>query len=261
MTQVVVWPHDQKSMGARSLTEALGINRLLHHNSTFKGAANKIVINWGSGACPDEVLKCRVINKQDAVNAAADKLQFFHKMATHGGGRIPTWTNMKDEVVNWLRNGKLVVARTKTRAKGGAGIVFFDNIQEFAAAPLYTIYVQKKEEYRVHFAFGQIIDVQRKVLRKVDDQGQTIDPKKVDWRIRNAANGFIFIRGGIAPHPDVTIQAMKCAVASGLDFGAADVIWNEAQQKAYVLEINTAPGLEGQTIESYVKAFKEHLGI
>ena len=41
----------------------------------------------------------------------------------------------------------------------------------------------------------------------------------------------------------------------GLDFGAVDVIWNEHESKAYVLEINTAPGLEGSTVEDYKEFF------
>jgi D-alanine-D-alanine ligase-like ATP-grasp enzyme len=43
-----------------------------------------------------------------------------------------------------------------------------------------------------------------------------------------------------------------------LDFGAVDVIWNEKQQRAYVLEVNTAPGLEGQTVDDYARGIKEN---
>ena len=43
---------------------------------------------------------------------------------------------------------------------------------------------------------------------------------------------------------------------SGLTFGAIDVIWNEHQQKAFVLEINTAPGIEGTTVEKYAAKFR-----
>ena len=43
----------------------------------------------------------------------------------------------------------------------------------------------------------------------------------------------------------------------GLDFGAVDVLWNERQQKAYVCEVNTAPGLEGITLDNYLKEIKE----
>jgi D-alanine-D-alanine ligase-like ATP-grasp enzyme len=41
-----------------------------------------------------------------------------------------------------------------------------------------------------------------------------------------------------------------------LDFGAIDIIYNESRDQAYVLEVNTAPGLTGQTIQSYADAFR-----
>jgi D-alanine-D-alanine ligase-like ATP-grasp enzyme len=44
-----------------------------------------------------------------------------------------------------------------------------------------------------------------------------------------------------------------------LDFGAVDVIYNRAQDKAYVLEVNTAPGLEGSTLDNYVEAIQKVL--
>jgi D-alanine-D-alanine ligase-like ATP-grasp enzyme len=46
-------------------------------------------------------------------------------------------------------------------------------------------------------------------------------------------------------------------MALGLDFGAADVLFNARRNQAYVLEVNTAPGLEGQTVNDYAEAFKE----
>lgn len=53
------------------------------------------------------------------------------------------------------------------------------------------------------------------------------------------------------------LEQSKLAVkACGLDFGAVDIIWNNHYQKAYVLEINTAPGLEGSSVDNYRKAFE-----
>jgi D-alanine-D-alanine ligase-like ATP-grasp enzyme len=48
-------------------------------------------------------------------------------------------------------------------------------------------------------------------------------------------------------------------MTTGLDFGAVDVIWNAQKEKPYVLEINTAPGLEGQTIADYAAFFSGDL--
>jgi D-alanine-D-alanine ligase-like ATP-grasp enzyme len=56
---------------------------------------------------------------------------------------------------------------------------------------------------------------------------------------------------------DVRAQAFKAMASSALDFVAVDVVWNEHEKQAYVLEINTAPGLEGATVESYARKFTE----
>lgn len=251
-----IYPHDEHSNGARLLKEALGARRILVRNSKFVGSKSTVVINWGAGTLPPVVHGSKVINKPEEITCASDKVRFFDRMTKNGGGRIPEWTTSKDVVTKWLQQKKTVVARTLTRAKSGRGIVFFENLAEFVNAPLYTVYVKKKEEYRVHFAFGSVIDIQKKVLRKTDDEGKPIDPKTTDWRIRNFANGFVFIRQDIQTPQDVIDQAMKCAAASRLDFGAVDVVFNDQQGKAYVLEINTAPGIEGSTVESYARAFK-----
>ncbi|MNY63636.1 hypothetical protein D3C86_2006230 [compost metagenome] len=49
---------------------------------------------------------------------------------------------------------------------------------------------------------------------------------------------------------------MLAVNAIGLTFGAVDVIWNEYRHQAYVLEVNTAPGLTGTTLEKYAEAFR-----
>ena len=64
----------------------------------------------------------------------------------------------------------------------------------------------------------------------------------------------------IRDSPQQVLDQAKLAVkATGLDFGAVDIIWNNLQEKAYVLEINTAPGLEGQSVETYKKFLNELL--
>lgn len=251
-----IYPHDEHSNGARALKEELGARRILHRNSKFQGSKDTVVINWGAHDVPEAIGRCKVLNPPQAVSCCSDKTKFFDKMTRNKGGRIPEWTTSKDDVAQWLSQRKTVVARTLTKAKSGRGIFFFEDLASFVSAPLYTVYVKKKEEYRVHFAFGKVIDIQKKVLRKTDDNGHPIDPKKTDWRIRNLANGFVFIRNDVQMPEDVIAQSMKCAEVSGLDFGAVDVVWNEQQGKAYVLEINTAPGLEGTTITNYANAFR-----
>lgn len=259
MSSLFIYPWDIASLGSKAISAALGARRILHNNSKFVGGREKTVINWGASVCPDEVMKCDLVNDPSEVKVSSDKIAFFKRMRDKGNARIPDWTTSKDTVYKWLSEGQLVVARTKTRSNGGKGIVFFDNLKSFVSAPLFTVYIKKKEEYRVHFAFGHVIDIQQKVLRKTDDAGNTIDPKSVDFRVRSFSNGFIFIKHNLHTPKDVIDQAMASAKASRLHFGAVDVLWNEQSQRAYVLEINTSPGIEGSTVDSYANAFKSNL--
>ena len=80
---------------------------------------------------------------------------------------------------------------------------------------------------------------------------------QVDFQIRNAANGFVFARNAIDLPDDCAVQAKKALAMTGLDFGAVDVIYNERLEQSFVLEVNTAPGLEGTTVDDYVAALGE----
>jgi hypothetical protein len=120
-------------------------------------------------------------------------------------------------------------------------------------APLYTQYVKKKHEYRVH------------ALRKPGKNTQTIITQRkakkngvedANFMVRNLANGFVYLIDNNPPDC-VVDEAKKALESTGLAFGAVDVIFNEHQNRAYVLEVNTAPGLEERTAEAYAKAFKE----
>jgi glutathione synthase/RimK-type ligase-like ATP-grasp enzyme len=160
----------------------------------------------------------------------------------------PEWT--EDPLV--ARQWDDVVIRTSLNGFGGKGISLWNKEDAGAEgpikeAPLYVKYKKKKSEYRVHVFNGEVIDVQQKKKRK-GFEGR-------DNQIRNYANGWVYCRDGIEVPAMVTSEAIKAVNCLGLCFGAADVIWNDKEQRAYVLEVNTAPGLEGTTLENYANAF------
>lgn len=248
---------NEGSEGGKALAGALGIKRLKHEGSKFKGGGHKTVINWGSSKLPDEVEKCRVLNQSSRISICTNKLWFFEYIDDYnfndGGApdvEIPEWTIDSEEVLGWVADGHVVCARTVLNGHSAQGLVLIEKPEDFVKAPLYTLYVPKKHEFRVHVVAGKVIDVQRKAKKN--------DAEKVDWRIRNLANGFIYAREGFSVPDSVRSQALSAIAAVGLDFGAVDIIWNEKHDKAYVLEINTAPGLMGTTLELYAEAFKEN---
>jgi glutathione synthase/RimK-type ligase-like ATP-grasp enzyme len=112
--------------------------------------------------------------------------------------------------------------------------------------------VKKQDEYRVHVGKrgneSIIIDVQQKRRRH--------DHAEPNFRVRNLANGFIYAREGVNPPECVFDFAKRALACCDLDFGAVDVIYNAREGRAYVLEINTAPGITGTTVERYRNYFR-----
>lgn len=247
-----IYAYNEGSEGARALAETLGIRRIRRERSTYQGSPRKTVINWGASEIPAVVAQSRVLNAPQRVRAMSNKRTFFELMEIQDV-RIPEWTTDAGTALNWLaqdRNARIVERHT-LNGHSGAGIRIVQNRLDMQQAPLYTKYIPKKAEYRVHFAGGQIIDVQRKIR----------DPNRepTNWHVRSHDNGFIFVRNGVQdamPH-DVLEQASIIANVSGLDFGAVDVIYNESRGMAYVLEVNTAPGLTGETVNSYANYFRQ----
>lgn len=238
------------SDGAAELAEELGAKKIKHENSKFKGNAAKVVINWGSSKLPAEVMKCKVINHPEKVVICSDKLNFFNKVDKD---ICPEWTTSMDVALSWVAEGFTVCARTVLNGHSAEGLVLMDkdHPNDFVKAPLYTKYVPKKDEFRVHVVNGEVVDVQRKVIKKEKlDSGEDIN-----WKIRNLDNGFIYQRENISVPDEVKDVSIQAVAQVGLDFGAVDVVVDINSKKPYVLEINTAPGITGTTVKNYAGAF------
>jgi glutathione synthase/RimK-type ligase-like ATP-grasp enzyme len=250
-----ILPYNQASKSAEALAAELGVKRIKKENSRFKGKADKVVINWGNRAVSAEVAKCQVLNKPEAITTCSDKLKFFAALKEKGTSRFVPFTTDKEEAAKWIADGREVMCRTILNGHSGQGLVIATTVAELVDAPLYTQYVPKKHEYRVHLFRGEVVTVQRKALAGGANENQ-------NWKVRNLANGFIFARNEDKPIPDDVMVQAKEAFNSveGLDFGSVDVIWNEYRKEAYVLEINTASGLTGTTVKEYADKFREVVG-
>ena len=270
-----VLPYDQASRSAAALarelthrirmeegddTFAVKLVRKDPAQSTYKGNRHRKVINWGFGTLPPHVEGSRVINEPAAVNTVSNKKTFFENLEQFGdkAARVPAWTTSKREAKEWAKEERrakypFAFARTDLRGHSGAGIVeLFEekDVDRLKEGTLIVRYVPKKDEYRVHLSREGVFFVQKKVKRH--------DVDEPNYRIRSHENGFNFAQGddytGDCP-VDVTTQAKLAFEQSGLDFGAVDVIYNRRLNEAYVLEINTAPGMEGQTtVRKYADA-------
>ena len=239
-----IYPYSGASESAKVLANSLGIKRLKREGGAV---AVDILINWGCSAINREVVYEAIINHPAAVKKAANKLETFRSL--DGTVPLPDWTESFEEASGWLAEGYTVVARTELNGHSGQGIVLADHIDQLPLAKLYTKYVNKDQEYRVHVFRGEVIFEQRKARKKdvPDDQ--------VNWKIRNHGNGFIFAHRDVFIAPDGKEAAVQAVEKLGLDFGAVDLMLGK-NGLFYVLEVNTACGLEGTTLERYTEAFR-----
>lgn len=246
-----ILPYKAVSESAKALADALGIRRIKLEGSVWKPKARDTVINWGSSDAGHSAFQGghRILNHPSAVKKASNKLSAF-QVFKEAGVSIPEFTTQLDEATRLCAAGAMIVCRTKLTGHSGEGIVLVEgkDTDNLVRAPLYTEYIKKVSEFRLHVFGDEVFIVQRKA-RKHD-----VPDAEVNWQIRNHANGFIFARGGVdvpQEHKDLAVKAVK---ALGLDFGAVDLIVTK-KGEAFVLEVNTACGMEGQTLDDYVQKF------
>ena len=212
--------------------------------SSFRQRPGDLIVNWGNAG--DSGLNWNA-------GMASDKSRCLSMLAQNTIN-CPDFTGNMEEARAWLEEGSSVVCRTLTQASSGRGIVIADEESELVAAPLYTRYIKKRDEFRVHVFNGEVIDVQRKARRS------SVEDDDVNWRVRTSDNGFVFVRQDVELPEHVKDMCANAVQVCNLDFGAVDIVYNAHRDAYYVLEINTAPGLEGQTIINYADAIERYIG-
>ncbi|WZH62431.1 ribosomal protein S6 glutaminyl transferase [Pseudomonas phage vB_Pae_WS1160] len=278
------------SAGAVNLRNALGARILRSEGSTYRGRAGTAVINWGTVGAEARRLQGIApvfLNDPAMVARCTNKLDFFRHFEANAPHLIPRWTDSWANVHPILASCGRMYARTDLNGHSGRGIHLICSINDVEVQAIdalrrqgnYPVHiwghthipevvenaqlftqgiVGKRTEFRVHMIRGEVALLQVKLRRVANDmvtnEGQSI--------VRNVAGGWVY---GVndAMERDGAEQAMSAAAeaiqVAGLDFGAVDIIYQHATSRAFVLEINTAPGLdaEGSALEAYVKGFNK----
>lgn len=249
-SRLSIYPYKFGSESARLLAMALtslvgSVVRRVRPNGNYSPKGTSRVVGWGCYSEPAWSKPTQFLNRPSQVAVARNKITAFQKL--QGKVPIPEWTLEKTVARQWWGKGERVLCRKSLTGCGGAGIVISKvEEQSIVDAPLYVKYKSKQKEFRVHVFQGKVIDVSEK--RKSLTHGLVLNQY-----IRNHENGWIFCRDAISEPLDLRPVSVAAVSVLGLDFGAVDVIWNKAEHKCYVLEVNTAPGIEGQTIIAYAK--------
>lgn len=192
------------------------------------------------------------------IRTSTDKLKMRELFKEHG---VPTPKLFNlEEALDFLHawNGnRAVIARPRHHARGSGMWFCYDEYQIQLAiekgAVQFLEYLpddQAPEEYRVHIFRGKSIRLVRKAFPG-----------------RNSCRGMFMGFYAQVPHeyttepvegPKAWIReaAKQAAAATGLDFGAVDILGNPETKQAWVLEVNAAPGLGGTTSIAYAEAIK-----
>ena len=255
MRRVILYPYKMYSDGARNLSGALN-TVCVFPNGKYKPRDNHLIVCWGASAYPNWWQKvpqrATVINTPPRISIAINKLRTFEAL---GAARIsvPQWTRDRMKALDWVKEDKVIVCRTSLTSSAGRGIVVADKSVEVPSCHLYTAHVRHKREFRVHVFNHKVIDVAEK--RRRDGFSETRG--RLEGFIRNLHNGWVFCHENVTCPPIVLEEAKKAVEVLNLDFGAVDIGYREKDGKAYVFEVNTAPGIEGQTIGRYAQAVQE----
>lgn len=176
-----------------------------------------------------------------------DKLFQYQWFQTNQIPSFPYTVN-QTEAKEWISKGHTVFARTLTKASEGKGIYILDSGSEFKAAPVYTQYRKKKREYRVHVYKDQVVQVLEKRKRK------DFNEENRDTRIRNTANGYVFCSDGVVEPVGIRELALAASKVTNSDFRGVDIGFNEKLNELFVIEVNSAPGIQGTNVDRYIEA-------
>lgn len=262
--KVIIYPYIIGSESAAKLSAQLETKRVKSHGR-YRWFRNHTIINWGNPRFPvwatPQAMR-NMLNLPQYVAIASDKLRSL-RILSEAGILVPDFTTDIDQAKAWAggdpkfpRKLHAILCRTLTRANSGRGIVVATNSDEIVPAPLYTRYTPKSHEYRVHVALGQIIDAQEK--RRPNGWEAKETDGQFNRYIRNHENGWVFCREDVMIPQVVGDAALLAVEALHLDFGAVDIGYHE-EYGAFVYEVNTAPGLEGQTLTNYVNIFSQYV--
>lgn len=255
---------------ALRLSQELEGMLLLKKETKFANRQGMPIVNWGatSSSFPEHLKNgdFSIINSPECVDVLSNKVKTLEAIEDLG----VEYTTDRSVAENWREEGSIVIARSLVSSNSGKGIevVLPDTFGEMPDVPLYTKYFRSFHEIRVHIGRTsdeqqpfKIIDIQRKCLRTDEQRPERLDD--AGFYVRNHNNGFIFSRGDMERIPEEHLihaknVAANCMLRTEADFAAIDMRINR-DGVVKVLEMNSAPGLSGTTLENWVTYFTELL--
>ena len=263
MIRVISWNQGE---AARQLSQAVSNGKLLRNTTDSSIPRTDTLINLGLTNINREIPEPTVIlNKPSDVRNASNKLSCLNALGSLG---VPYFTDKSLAIYEAIRQNAGLVIRHTLNGHGGEGIQIItaeemQSVTDIPDAPLYTLLIKKRREYRVHAARlsnGNIVILD--LTRKIHRDGLPIAERGHVW---NYNNGYIFTRESVEEDRNTSLmtrivtKARESLMRLNLDFAAFDIVVAKGGRLddagVYVLEANTSPGMQGTTLDRYVEYF------
>lgn len=290
---VYVWDSAATDVTGRNLATAL---RATEGREKPRAIAGDILIGWGAKidrevAIPEGV---KILNHPNAIRKNRNKFSALELMKANRELSSNIAPFFKAEAIIDAIDAdtvKVPVIGRKNYHQGGEGFwlcLTKAQVSEAiaAGAQYFQAYIDIKDEFRLH-VFGDTIIYAVKKVENATKEGwvaQRVE-KVTDYAQKNNVNvnadtmnyvlGIIY---GEQQLPDRVVRsnhrgwkfssvrlntlsealktaAIRAVKAIGLDFGAVDCCVDNAGHP-YIIEVNSAPGLQGTTLEKYIETFQ-----
>ncbi|MDA3908197.1 MAG: hypothetical protein PF437_03845 [Sulfurimonas sp.] len=286
MKKLYVWYSSATNLTGKVIQELLGAD-----GGVTKPAGNVDVLCWGTKTKKVTTFKGnKVYNHPDNIRTNRDKLVALTKMQKAGCNVAKFTANSVD--IGKKDLAFPIIARTRFH-QGGAGFwtcLNKDHIDQAIkeGAEYFQSYINVRTEYRLHIVNGEVVYAVKKMARDnlreafvnyykehvenyAKKQNKMVDAPtldlvlnrmarkmatSIDMTTRSNTRGWKFSK--VLPNKlnkELKDEALKCVKTLGLDFGAVDCCLDD-NNKAWVIECNTGPGLEGSSLKAWVTALK-----
>lgn len=291
-----IWFSPATDITGKKLAESLNLQgtKVKPTNLT----ANDIVIGWGTKTKVNvDFGPAKVINHPNNIRINRNKFDSLKKMYTNNALASSIAKFIKhDDALDAVNNGHInlpLIGRTNYH-QGGKGfwLCLTKNHVSRAineGAYYFQEFIDIKNEYRLHVAFGNVIHAVRKVENVSEDSWTNQRKEKIndyanknnvdlnadtldyilkilfkeavlpDRIIRSNRKGWKFSSVNLNNVPAaLKNMAIKAVEVSGLDFGAVDCCISESNDP-FIIEINSGPGLQGTSLQKYIDAFSKKI--
>lgn len=208
------------------------------------------------GYRPLRTTKIRPKRKQFTYGLPVDKLTQYRWFQEQGLSALE-FTTSTPEAQQWCKDGATVFGRKLLNASCGNGIQIYepnppDNSWNWAVCPVYTKYKKKKREFRVHVFKDTVVTVAEKRKRKGFEGDR-------EHKVRNLAYGYVFCHDNVVEPEGLRELALKASKVTDSDFKGVDIGYNEKKKELFVIEVNSAPGIQGTNVNRYLEVIKAYV--